>query len=431
MMRTQTFKYNSHFALVVTTIATIAAFLASCSESIPTQSGSFKYLYDYESQPLHPGFQVYHFSDDSTRIYFKVASQELLYTRAGSTSPFEAQVNVHLELFDKSLGKMIDSTSKKFVDIGAARSMYLLGKMDVKLPPGDYTLEIEFSDVAKRVSENYIIQIDKINSFSSQNFIFKNPITGEVIFTSHASISEPVKIETERNKSLAEIKLLHYAEEIKLPPPPFSFNKPELPEMASATIEKLSASSPGIFEFQPQSGIYLISAGEAFNRGKTVAVASPYYPEVKSIEQLKWPLRFITSKTEFDAIVNNTKSKKLIDDFWLECGGSKDRARELIRIYYSRVKEANMFFSSYTEGWRTDRGMIHVIFGNPTKIIHHTDSEIWTYGEDNNPTTIQFLFKRIPHELSDNVFVLNRDPMFKQYWEKMVTAWRNGKIYND
>ncbi len=430
-MNTTTSKYTIHCSLAFLTIVSIMSFFSSCSERIPSQSGSFKYLYDFESQALHPDFQVYHFSDDSTRIYFRVLSQELLYTRSGSNAPFEAQVMVHFELFDKALGKMVDSTSKKFVDIGSARPTYLLGNLELKIPAGDYILEISVSDLARRVSENYIIPIDKINSYTAQNFIFKNPLTSEVIFTSSAELSEPVKIETDRNKSLSEIKLLHYTGEIKLPPPPFSFNKPELPEMSAAQIEKLTPSSPGIFDFQPESGIYLISAGEAFNRGKTLAVASQYYPEVKSIEQLKLPLRFITSKAEFDAIAISNNAKKLIDDFWLECAGSKDRARELIRIYYSRVMEANMYFTSYTEGWRTDRGMIHLIFGNPSKIIHHTDSEIWTYGEDNNPTSIQFLFKRVPHELSNNVFVLNRDPMFKQHWEKMVTAWRNGKIFND
>ncbi len=58
---------------------------------------------------------------------------------------------------------------------------------------------------------------------------------------------------------------------------------------------------------------------------------------------------------------------------------------ELMEEYYSRIDFANKNFGHYQEGWRTDRGMVYVVFGPPNNIDRHPfdiDSkpyEIWTY----------------------------------------------------
>jgi GWxTD domain-containing protein len=67
---------------------------------------------------------------------------------------------------------------------------------------------------------------------------------------------------------------------------------------------------------------------------------------------------------------------------------------ELMEEYYSRVAYANKYFGHYTLGWKTDMGMVHIIFGAPSNIERHPfeiDSkpyEVWTYYELNR----QFVF---------------------------------------
>jgi GWxTD domain-containing protein len=62
---------------------------------------------------------------------------------------------------------------------------------------------------------------------------------------------------------------------------------------------------------------------------------------------------------------------------------------ELMEEYYSRVAYANRQFGHYSEGWKTDMGMVYIIFGAPSNIERHpfeVDSkpyEIWTYYEMN------------------------------------------------
>lgn len=82
-------------------------------------------------------------------------------------------------------------------------------------------------------------------------------------------------------------------------------------------------------------------------------------------------------------------------DYWRKRDPSPGSERnELMEEYYSRVAYANRQFSHYTDGWKTDMGMVHIIFGAPSNIERHPFEinskpyEIWTYYELNR----QFIF---------------------------------------
>ncbi len=81
--------------------------------------------------------------------------------------------------------------------------------------------------------------------------------------------------------------------------------------------------------------------------------------------------------------------------FWAKRDPSVGTDRnELMEEYYSRVAYANQHFGHYTVGWKTDMGMVYIIFGAPNNIERHPfeiDSkpyEVWTYHENNR----QFVF---------------------------------------
>ena len=84
------------------------------------------------------------------------------------------------------------------------------------------------------------------------------------------------------------------------------------------------------------------------------------------------PLAYLASQDELDTLRFALKQKMALDDFWIKMGGNVDKARELIRIYYTRVLYSNFYFSSYKEGWRSERGMIYIIYGPPDKVYKTT-----------------------------------------------------------
>jgi GWxTD domain-containing protein len=58
---------------------------------------------------------------------------------------------------------------------------------------------------------------------------------------------------------------------------------------------------------------------------------------------------------------------------------------EIFNEYYRRIEYANKNFSHYSEGWKTDRGMVFVILGSPNNVDRHpfeTNTkpyEVWEY----------------------------------------------------
>ena len=141
--------------------------------------------------------------------------------------------------------------------------------------------------------------------------------------------------------------------------------------------------------------------------------------------------RYIMAKKEFDICMSSPDKKLAIDKFWLDIGGSSERAKELIRKYYGRVQEANKLFTSYQEGWKTDRGMIYVVFGAPNKVSKRKNGEVWTYGESGNPNAVFFQFIKVINPFTDNDYTLERNESFKMPWYQAVDLWRQGRIYLD
>ena len=224
---------------------------------------------------------------------------------------------------------------------------------------------------------------------------------------------------------------LHFTDEAKLPPPPFSTNAPEIPTVEQGKSVRWISSDTLLDVLEANSGFYFITCDPAKRRGLTLLVTDEFFPQIQRVQTMHLPMRFITTKTEYDEISKSSTPRAVIERFWIESAGSKEQARGLIKTYYSRVEEANHAFSSYTEGWRTDRGMIHIIFGNPQRITRDAQREVWEYGENPQIGIVRFVFSKKSTPLSDEVYVLQRSADYRYAWERLVLLWRQGKIFTD
>jgi GWxTD domain-containing protein len=385
--------------------------------------------YTLRDVSLNVGAMAYHFSDDSTKVFFRFSSSELLYTRQSSDDVFTARVRVEYTLRPAIAGVLADTGSFVFATSeGYGKQVQLLADRSFAVKPGVYTLELRIDDMNHMSSRALALRLDKDDSVNSQNYLLMDDSLMEPRMFRTAAPTEIIRLRSDRNKG-KEWQVFHYVNQVKLPPPPFASVTPEAPDPSLGEEAILQRHSDGSVSFKAAAGFYFITTDEAFQQGFTLVVASASYPEVATYDQLVAPLRFVTSKSEYDEITKSKFPKKLVDKFWVDCGGSKDKARDLIAGYYARVMEANLFFTTYTEGWRTDRGMIHLIFGPPTQVQRSADQEVWIYGDAGNPQSLSFIFIRQPSTFSDNVFVLRRDPLYKQLWDQMITAWRSGRVY--
>lgn len=108
-------------------------------------------------------------------------------------------------------------------------------------------------------------------------------------------------------------------------------------------------------------------------------------------------MRYVASNQEIEYIETAPtidEKQNRFEEYWkkLDPSATTDR-NEAFEEYYARIDFANKNFKSYTEGWRTDMGMVYIVYGKPYNIEKtqpRSDGrtyERWTY--TNNK---QFIF---------------------------------------
>jgi len=113
----------------------------------------------------------------------------------------------------------------------------------------------------------------------------------------------------------------------------------------------------------------------------------------KAIDQLI----YIANPDEIHKIENaktNEDKAKYFMEFWKSKDPTPDSEdNRVFEEYYKRVAYANENFSNYTEGWRSDRGMVLILLGIPDNIDRHPFEyyskpyEIWQYYDLNRSFT--------------------------------------------
>jgi GWxTD domain-containing protein len=161
-----------------------------------------------------------------------------------------------------------------------------------------------------------------------------------------------------------------------------------------------------------------------------LAVFSPGYPRLVSLPELIGPLVYIARPEEMCEILSAStpeEQRSRFDRFWLRLAGSPESATNLIRQYYTRVEQANLLYSAYKEGWKTDKGMVSIVFGPPGYIDRTYRAESWDY--DNG---YRFTFRTTTPLRADEpvrVWILDRNLGYEQIWNKTIDLLRSGNAF--
>lgn len=398
--------------------------LASCSISKPVN-----YSIEDSKNSLHPQFLIYHNNESTSQLFFQVATEDVLYSRATINQPFSAKILLEYIVFQKDHKEIIDSGSILITD------QYLKNKktrIDTNFifnfsKTEEGFLDLRISDINRSREFRKTLSIDKFSE-SSRQFYMITDTNNQILFDDFFFEGQSILIKSNFNND----KL--YATKNKtvfpLSPPPFTKSaQPSFPDNISFTEELNFNSQNIIFYDLPNEGFVFFQLDTLNDLGFTLFNFHNDYPLLKSAEQLIPPLRYLTTKDEFDLLVSSINPKVAVDKYWLSNATSKERARTLIRVYYSRVEFANKLFSCHLEGWKTDRGMISIIFGTPSYTSLVRNSEVWIYGDENNIHSLKFVFDQKPNPFSSNDYVLSRNYSYKNPWYRAVESWRNGKVY--
>lgn len=174
--------------------------------------------------------------------------------------------------------------------------------------------------------------------------------------------------------------------------------------------------------------------GETIYRARDFAIKARNYPSVASSREMAEPLIYIMSEKNHEEMMNISDPdslKEAIDRFWLSNVGSQSRARSVINLYYERVEQANKQFSNFKEGWKTDMGMIYILFGPPWYVDRTLNRMQWSYSYDRSDPRRNFFFERnrIPNEYYPfNHYIVQRSQSYFNLVYQQTELWRSGRI---
>lgn len=316
----------------------------------------------------------------------------------------------------------LDESTFSFND----RKIYLRFQIPRAKGINNAILITEFVDINASKKFTIDVPIDFIDArFANRFGLFR---VNETLpsFETYIKMGEPIVFKATKGYE-RPFYLIRYNGENDPARSPMSTTKPSV-----VSFEKLSVS-----EFITAKPIALTEPGLYFavedttdlSKGSGFYVVDTRYPRLTMPEELIEPIVYISTNKEIEAIKASDNTKDALDLFFLGVTeGNQKLSKEIIRTYYRRVAESNRLFTSYKEGWKTDKGMVYIVLGPPSKVQRFRDREVWLYSQSENFSEIIFTFYRTENQFTDNYYELVRYPDYKQYWYPYVEAWRDGKI---
>lgn len=390
-------------------------------------------LYKKNNLELHTKLLAYHISDSVTQIYFSLDNENLLYKRPDTSNWFYSAVKVKYftyanfktkQLLDSGSVLLLDRQSDKFYPKNLKGYLFSKCKMGQT-----YICEVFVYDLNKKTKMPYVFTIDKTTSGTRQSFLIQKN-DGSILYDYHLNPGDTVVVKSFINTESGFI-VDYFKRDFPIAPPPYStyertaFNyKPDSFFVIGRNIGLMRI-------IIPQKGFYHMVTDKETKNGLSLYSVEGSFPGIKDETEMIKCVRYITSNEEYNALLKSPNKKLAIDEFWKEKGGSNERAKELLKKYYSRVQQANKLFTSFQPGWQTDRGMIYIVFGAPSKMYKYANNETWVYGSEMQTNSLRFNFVKIVNPFSENDFVLERSEYFKFPWHQAVTGWQEGHLFMD
>lgn len=174
--------------------------------------------------------------------------------------------------------------------------------------------------------------------------------------------------------------------------------------------------------------------GNELFKARDFAIRSENYPTLITPHELAEPLIYLMNGREYEQLmsINDPDSlKEAMDRFWLNHLGSIRDARDVINLFYTRVEYANKQFTNFKEGWKTDRGMIYILYGAPWYIETRRNSLIWSYTHNfgDPQRNFEFFRHRSPNEFFPfDHYMLSRRAEYHALEHRQKQIWLSGTI---
>ncbi len=404
-------------------------------------SKDLSYLYNPTKNPLKPRFNVVNESEESSVLSVKFFPSDLFFSEANPKGVPMAQLIISVRLHDITAGGALADTAYNQINIVKEenRTEYVYRIPISVHPKVEYMAEVKILDRLRLQVVQSFIPFNTLSEYNKYNFTARGHFNKNELFNPVVRINEYVNLAYNRSNPIDSLYISFYHPLKEIPYPPSMLLPEKTIDYEPEKVFSLPYSDTLPMMF-PREGVYLCSVGRDIPEGFTIYNFGEAFPSMTKPETMIEPLAYLATEDEMAAMRNAARPKVALDDFWIKCGGNVEKARELIRIYYTRILFSNYYFTSYKEGWRTERGMIYTIYGPPDKVYKTADGENWGYRKPVIRSSwggryhlkeeyLFFNFRYRSNRFSDNDFYLSRSETLVTYWDKAISNWRKGIVF--
>jgi GWxTD domain-containing protein len=177
------------------------------------------------------------------------------------------------------------------------------------------------------------------------------------------------------------------------------------------------------------------NSGDAeLSKSRDFSVRKSGFPRIERVDELLCALSYIATSADLKRFANAKETgdyRLAFNQFWSSLFDDKQKANYVMQAYFTRIEEANRMFSSHKEGWKSDPGMIYILFGAPHAFENNADGIVWSYSNPRNDASRIFFFRRIRPQVGASPFVhylLDRSLNYEFAFQQAVEDWRSGRI---
>lgn len=426
---------------LLTSAVLLAGILISCRTSVPVfDSKDLSYLYNPTKNPVNPRYNITNESEDRSTLAIKFFAAELFFSEANPQGIPTASMAVTVKLFSTTMGMALADTAYYNLNIikEDGRKEYVYN-ISLNVQEGlEYVAEVKILDRLRSLVMQSFVPFNTLSVTNKYNYRARGHFGKNELFNPVLRVDEYVNLTYLRGDP-DSLYVAYYQPYTIKPDPPSMILPEKAIDYGPDTIIAIPYSDTLPMMF-PNRGIYLCSVDSNLTDGYSFFNFGPSFPEMTTPEAMIEPLAYLATDIELENMRKAERPKMALDEFWIKCGGNVERARELIRIYYTRVVYANYYFTSYKEGWRTERGMIYLIYGPPDKVYKGPDGESWGYRKPVIKSSwgtrykvkeeyLYFTFKKKSEIFSDNDYFISRSETLVTFWEQAVASWKKGIVF--
>ncbi len=429
------------FSLPLLTAAIIIASLSSCRTTKTTvDTKDLSYIYNPTKNSFNPGFYVNTTSDEAATLTVRFLASELFFSEANPEGVPTAGVIISVKLYKiGQVRSLVDTLSYNLNIIRDAGKREYIYYFALNVENGNkYLAELKILDRLRMMVSQAFIPFNTLSPLNKYNFISQGYFNKNQLFSQVLRVDEYIRLLYPRGP-LDSLYISYIKPFLTVPDPPSMMLPQKSVDYEPDRIAALQYSDT-LPIMLPRRGIYLCSVERNLREGYALFNFGRSYPNMTTPEEMIEPLIYLAPQYEVDQLKTSPRPKVALDEFWIKCGGNIERARELIRIYYNRVVYANVYFTSFCEGWRTERGMIYVIYGPPDKVYKNPEGETWGYRKPVVKSSwggrysvkedyLFFSFKQRDNVLTDNDFYLSRNEALVTFWDQAILSWRKGIVF--